>query len=88
MTSLPPPATNFFPEDSLEKKCYNIVEKYKDYIPVDNDRNRLGFTLYKFMTKEGDNPFVLVKTTKIKLEGITKDELAGKIKKDLEAITK
>lgn len=88
MTSLPPPGTNLFPEDSLEKKCYSIAEKYREYIPIDNDRNRLGFSLYKFMTNEGDNPYVLVKSTKIKLNGITKEELAGKIKKDLEAIVK
>ena len=88
MTTLSPPSTKNFPDDSLEKQCYNIVEKYRENIPIDNDRNRLGFCLFKFMSGEGDNPYVLVKTTKIKVEGITKEELAGNLKKDLEAINK
>jgi len=86
MTTLPPPATNFFPEDSLEKKVYNIVEKYAANIPIANDRNRLGFNLYRYLTGEGDPPDVSVKTSKLKLEGISEKELADKVSSDLQEL--
>lgn len=86
MTTLPPPSTKKFPEDSLEKKVYNIVEKYSENIPIPNDRNRLGFNLYKFMTGEGDPPEVCVKAAKIKVEEISEEELAAKISEDLKQI--
>ncbi len=83
MTTLPPPATKVFPESSIEKKCYNIVEMFKENIPIMNDRNRLGYNLYKFMTGEGDSPEILVKSTKIKIEGMTKEELAKRLTEEL-----
>jgi len=86
MTSLPPPATKNFPESSIEKKCYNIVEMFKENIPIMNDRNRLGYNLYKFMTGEGDEPDILVKSTKIKIVEISKEELAKKISDELKKI--
>ena len=88
MSTLPPPKTKKFPEDSLEKQVYQIVESLNDYIPVTNDRNRLGFNLYKYMKGEGDSPEILVKTSKIKVKGISLEELAGKIKSELEKIKK
>ncbi|MCX6174632.1 MAG: hypothetical protein NTZ27_07785 [Ignavibacteriales bacterium] len=86
MTTLPPPATKVFPESSIEKKCYNIVEMFKENIPIMNDRNRLGFNLYKYMTGEGDSPEILVKSTKIKIEGMTKAELAKRLTEELSKI--
>lgn len=86
MTTLPPPATNNFPDDSLEKQVYNIVEKYAENIPIPNDRNRLGFNLYRFMTGEGDPPDVSVKISKIKVEGISEKELAAKLSEELNKI--
>ncbi len=86
MTTLTPPSTNKFPDDSLESKVYNVVEKFNDYIPIVNDRNRLGFNLYKYMKGEGDSPEILVKTSKLKIEGISPEELAKKIKEELEKI--
>lgn len=86
MTTLPPPSTNNFPDDSLEKQVYNIVEKYSENIPISNDRNRLGFNLYRFMTGEGDPPEICIKSAKLKLEGITEEELAAKISGDLKEI--
>jgi hypothetical protein len=56
MTTLPPPATKQFPENSIEKKCYSIAESFKEYIPAMNERNRLGFNLYRFAIGEGDAP--------------------------------
>ena len=83
MATLPPPKTKEFPSDSLEKRVYSIVEKYKEYIPVTNDRNRLGYTLFKFCKGEGDAPAILVKSTKLDIQGITPAELAEKISNDL-----
>lgn len=88
MTTLPPPSVRPFPEDSLEKQVYNIVEKYKENIPIMNDRNRLGYNLFKYMSGEGDSPEILVKSTKIKIVGITKEELAQKLNTELKAIKK
>lgn len=86
MTSLTPPSTKQFPDDSIERKVYNIVEGLSEYLPVVNDRNRLGFALYKYMTGEGDHPEKLVKTTKVKIEGISAEELAKKISSEIEKI--
>jgi hypothetical protein len=86
MTTLPPPGVNPAPDQSIEKKVYAIVDKYKDHLPVVNDRYRLGFTLYKFVKGEGDPPEVLVKSTKIRLEGISEAEFATKLSEELKKI--
>lgn len=83
MSTLPPPAVKPFPENSLEKQVYNLVDKFKENIPVPNDRNRLGYGLFKLMTGEGDKPEILVNSTKIKLEGISKEELAKRLNAEL-----
>ncbi len=84
MTSLPPPKTKIFPADSREKQVYNIVEQFAENIPVPNDRNRFGYCLFKFVTGQGDNPEILVRSTKIKIVGIEKTDLAKKINDELE----
>ena len=86
MSTLPPPKTKDFPESSLEKKAYKIVEQFAEYFPVMNDRNRLGFGLYKYLDGEGDPPDILLRSSKLKIEGITLDELAKKISDELEKI--
>lgn len=86
MSTLTPPSVNPAPEDSLESKAYGIVEKLNQYVPIANDRNRLGFNLYRFLKGEGDSPEIVVLNTKIKIEGITAAELADKIKAELEKI--
>ncbi len=83
MTSLPPPKIKLFPADSKEKKVYTIVEQFLENIPIANDRNRLGYCLYKYVTGEGDNPEILVRSTKIKIVGLGKKELAQKINEEL-----
>jgi hypothetical protein len=83
MTTLPPPSVNTASEQSIEKKVYAIVDKFKDHLPVMNDRYRLGFTLYKFVKGEGDPPEVLVKSTKIKVQGISLEEFAKKLSEEL-----
>jgi hypothetical protein len=88
MTTLPPPGTQEFPETSLEKKVYAIAESFSQYVPVINDRNRLGYCLYKFVSGEGDPPKILLRSAKIKVTGISLDELAGKIDAELKKIEK
>ncbi len=79
MTTLPPPSVTEFPENSLEKKVYTIVESFKENIPVMNDRYRLGFNLVKYLKGEGDPPEITVKNSKLSLENISEEELAKKI---------
>ncbi len=86
MSTLPPPKTREFSESSQEKKAYNLVEQFAEYLPIANDRNRLGFGLYKYLEGEGDPPEVLLRSSKLNIEGITLDELAKKISDDLERI--
>lgn len=86
MSTLPPPVTKPFPEDSIEKKVYGIVEKYADYIPVTNDRMRLGFSLFKYVSGEGDEPLTSIKAAKIRVQGISESELADRISADLKGI--
>lgn len=86
MTTLPPPAVKLFPEGSLEKKVYTVAEKFKENIPITNDRNRLGFGLYKYMKGEGDAPEVLIRSSKIKVVGTTLDELAKQISAELKKL--
>ena len=88
MGTLPPPKTKKFPETSIEKVVYSLVERFSNYLPVANDRNRFGFALYKYMSGEGDPPEILVKSLKMKIAGMAPDQLAGKIKSELEKIKK
>ena len=88
MTTLNPPATQKFPENSVERKVYEIVENLSKFLPVANDRNRLGFALYKYMIGEGDPPQDLVSTTKVLIEGIAPEELAKKITIEIDKIKK
>jgi hypothetical protein len=88
MSTLPPPATKKFAADSIEKKVYDIAESLSEFIPIANDRNRLGYCLYKYMTNQGDAPEILVKSTKIKIVGISSEELAKKLDSELAKIKK
>lgn len=87
MTTLTPPGTIEFSESSLEKKVYNIVESFGEHIPITNDKNRLGYCLFKFMKGEGDPPKVALRSAKIKVVGIPMDELAVKIDIELKKIS-
>jgi hypothetical protein len=80
------PGIRKFPEDSLESKVYNMVEKYSGNIPVPNDRNRLAYSLIQYIKGEGDHPSILVKSTKITIEGISAEELAGKLNSEVEQL--
>lgn len=84
MSTLPPPNTRKFSESTQEKKAYNLVEQFAEYLPIVNDRNRLGFGLYKYLEGEGDPPAVLLRSSKLKIEGISIDEFAKKLSAELE----
>ncbi|GMU94538.1 hypothetical protein [Ignavibacterium album] len=86
MTTLPPPKVKQFPDDSPEKKVYNIVESFKENLPRMNDRNRLAFSLFKYLKGEGDEPLIAIKTNKLKLIGISEDQLAKKFEEELKKI--
>lgn len=77
-TKPPPPVKEFLP-DSIEKKVYTLIDSLQDFIPIPNDRYRLSFGLYKYLLGDGDAPEVLVNSTKIKITGIGKTELAAKL---------
>ena len=88
MSTLPAPGTSNFPADSIEKQVYTIIENLSDYLPVMNDRNRLGYALFKYMQGEGDSPFITLKNAKVKIQGIELEDLAKKISAELDKITK
>ncbi|GJQ31574.1 MAG: hypothetical protein HBSAPP04_04130 [Ignavibacteriaceae bacterium] len=86
MTTLPGPKTIEFPADSLEKQVYTIAEELKDYLPVASDRNRLGYVLFKYVNKQGDEPSVMLLNGKFTIQGITRDQLASIITEKLKTV--
>jgi hypothetical protein len=86
MTTLPPPKVKKAPADSLESKVYSMIENYKEYIPITNDRNRLAFCLVKYLSGEGDEPKITLKTAKINVEKISANDLAKKLDEELKNI--
>lgn len=83
MTTLPAAKTKEFAPDTLEKKVYTLVENFKEYIPITNDRYRLAFSLIKYIKGEGDEPLISVKSNKLKLKNITESDLAKKIENEI-----
>jgi len=88
MATLPSPATKEFDASTIEKQVYNLVESLQEFLPIMNDRNRHGYALYKFMTGEGDEPLITVKSAKLKIVGISEVELAKKIDAGLKEVQK
>ncbi len=86
MTTLPPPKVKKAPADSVESKVYSMVENYKEYIPIMNDRNRLSFCLVKYLNGEGDEPKITLKSAKINFEKISLEDLAKKLDQELAKI--
>jgi len=86
MATLPSPATKEFDASTIEKQVYTLTESLIEFLPIMNDRNRLGYSLYKFMTGEGDEALITVKSAKLKIVGLTEAELAKKIEAGLKEI--
>ncbi|MDX1699077.1 MAG: hypothetical protein R3250_00595 [Melioribacteraceae bacterium] len=76
MATLPPPSIKEFPDDSLEKKVYTMVNSLEENIPLLNDRNRLGFALVNYLKGQGDPPDITVRNNKLMLKNISEKELA------------
>lgn len=88
MTTLPPAQVKKFSDDTLEKKIYNAVEELAQYLPIQNDRYRLGYNLYKQFIGEGDTTEVIVRTNRFAINGITKEDLVKLIDEKMSAIKK
>lgn len=86
MSTKAPSPVKEFQDTSLEKQVYSLVESFKEFIPAENDRYRLGYGLFQYISGEGDAPEVLVKSTKIQVKKISLTELAGKISEELSKI--
>ena len=86
MATKPAAPVKPFPENSIEKQTYNLVESLKEFMPIDNDRNRLGYGLVKYLNGEGDAPEILLKSSKIRIEGIELSALAKKLSEGLKNI--
>lgn len=88
MTSLPSSPVKPFPENSIEKKAYSIAESLAEFLPIMNDRNRLGFNLYRHLKGEGDDIPTIVRTNKFTIEKISKEELIQLIEQKVEDVKK
>lgn len=86
MTTLPPSSVKKFGETTIEKKAYNLAESFVKYMPIPNDRNRLGFNIYRNLVGEGDSPETIIKTGKYKLDGISKPEFIKLFTSELEKL--
>ena len=75
-----------FPDSSLEKQVYSLVDSLSEFIPVENDRYRLGYGLVKYVEGNGDAPEILVKSTKVEIANISASELAQKLSEGLSKI--
>lgn len=76
MATLAPSPVKEFPEDSIEKKVYAMVETLEDKIPLMNDRNRLAFALLNYLDGHGDEPKITVRNNKLELKNVSESELA------------
>ncbi|MCW8850677.1 MAG: hypothetical protein OQJ81_11910 [Melioribacteraceae bacterium] len=76
MATLPASPVKEFPENSLEKKVYSMVDTLAEYIPLMNDRNRLSFALLNYLNGHGDSPAITVRNNKLHLNNISASELA------------
>lgn len=86
MSTKPAFTTQLHPEDSVETKTYNLVDSLKEFMPIENDRNRLGYGLFKYLNGEGDAPEILLQSAKIRFEGIEYYDLAKKLTDGLKNI--
>jgi hypothetical protein len=88
MSTLPPSNVKQFPEDSLEKLVYTMVDSLEENIPLMNDRNRLAFALLNFLRGQGDPPNITVRNNKLTLNNITKEKLSVLLDSKLAEIKK
>ena len=88
MATLPASPVKEFPENSLEKKVYSMVDKLEQNIPLMNDRNRLSFALLNYLNGHGDSPAITVRNNKLHLNNISAAELVKILETKIEEIKK
>ncbi|MBM4175385.1 MAG: hypothetical protein FJ213_04330 [Ignavibacteria bacterium] len=86
MSTLPPAHIQKFGIDTLEKKVYTIAEELKEYMPLESDRNRLGFNLFKKFKGEGDDVTTIFRTNKFQIQSISRKDLIKLIEEKLSNI--
>lgn len=86
MSTLASSPVQEFPDSSTEKKAYTIAESLANFIPVSNDRNRLGFQLYRHLTGTGETLDIAIRTAKLTLRGISEEQLIHKVSEAITAI--
>ena len=86
MSTKPASPVKEFSAETMEKKVYNLVDSFKEFFPIDNDRNRLAYGIIQYLLGEGDAPKVLLKSSKVRIEGIGYTELAQKLSAGIERI--
>lgn len=79
MATLTPPEVQPADPASKEKQIYNLVETFKEYLPIANDRNRLAYCLLT----APDPVLITIKTNKLSVKGISEEDLAKKIESGL-----
>lgn len=86
MATKPPSPVKEFPEESLEKKVYAMVESLSENLPLMNDRNRLAFALLNYLNGTGDSPAITIRNNKLTLENINVSELESILEQKLSEI--
>ena len=86
MATKAPSPVKSFPDSSLEKQVYSLVDSLMEFIPVENDRYRLGYGLVKYIEGNGDAPEILVKSTKVEIANISASELAQNLSEGISKI--
>ncbi len=86
MSTKPASPVKEFSAETMEKKVYNLVESFKEFLPIDNDRNRLAYGVIQYLLGDSDAPEVLLRSSKVKIEGIEYSELASKLSTGINSI--
>jgi hypothetical protein len=72
--------------DALEVKVYSFINTLSEFLPIENDRNRLSFDLLKSIRGEGDSFITTLKKNKLHIENISIEDLSKKIEDGLQGL--
>ncbi|MEN8193684.1 MAG: hypothetical protein ABFS12_12755 [Bacteroidota bacterium] len=86
MATKAPSPVKPFSDSTVEKQVYSLVDSFAEFIPLENDRYRLGYGLVKYLEGNGDAPEILIKSTKLEFENISLSELAQRLTNGLSKI--
>ena len=65
MTTKAPAEIKYSGDEDLIKKIYSSIEELKEYIPRDNERNRLGYTINHFFDGQIDTLLDAIDQSKV-----------------------